>query len=137
MNEPRFTRCIQRGDVYVTEQKLHAAKYRVRCENGSYVFTFFCASSGAAVCTAKPVQAAGEQEALAIAWEGEGRGHFNQCRKCGAWVSDMMYNADTLKCVDCSPWEEQPQFCSRCGTKVEADEVFCRNCGVRLQYGGE
>ncbi len=128
---------FHRGEVYVTEQKLHTAKYRAKSVNGKYVFTFLCASSGAAVCTAKPVQAVNEQEALAIAWDEEGRGHFNKCRKCGAWVSDMMYNADTLKCVDCSPWEEKPHFCAMCGREVEEDEIFCKRCGTRLQYGGE
>ena len=130
-------KALREGDIPMIEHNAHAAKYRVRNENGSYVFTFLCASSGAAVCTAKPVQAASEGEALVLAWEDEGRSHFNKCGKCGAWVSDMMFNADTLKCVDCSPWEEKPQFCSKCGTKVEADEVFCRKCGRRLQYGGE
>ena len=46
-------KALREGDIPMIEHNAHAAKYRVRNENGSYVFTFLCASSGAAVCTAK------------------------------------------------------------------------------------
>jgi len=48
-----------------------------------------------------------------------------------------MYNADTLECVECSPWEEHPRYCPHCGSKVKSADVFCNRCGVRLMYGGD
>lgn len=53
-----------------------------------------------------------------MAWEQEGKQHFNQCRRCGRWVSDVMYNADVLECVGCTPWENVPKYCARCGKKL-------------------
>ena len=49
----------------------------------------------------------------------------------------MMFNADVLACVDCSPWEDPPKFCAWCGEKVKKGEEFCSRCGKKLQYGGD
>lgn len=35
--------------------------------------------------------------------DGGMRSRFNLCHKCGRWASDVMYNPNTLECVDCSP----------------------------------
>lgn len=126
-----------KGGMPLKQPNATLPAYRLRMENGAYVFTFFCMASGAAACTAKPVQAESEAAALQLAWNGEARGEFNFCHRCGKWVADVMYNADTLKCVDCSPWEDKPLFCSSCGAKVEGDGLNCKKCGARLQYGGE
>lgn len=121
----------------MTKEPHHTAAYKVIRDGGGVRFRFFCESSGAALCTTKPVPQGTPEEMLRCAWETEGRAFFNQCHRCGRWVSNVMYNPDTLECVDCSPWEEQPEFCPQCGTKVERDNVFCPHCSVRLRYGGE
>jgi len=92
------------------------------------LYQFFCDLSGALVCT---VKAADNPEQ---AWQAEAKKHFSQCRRCGRWVSDPMYNAETWQCVQCSPWEEEPAFCPHCGEKVVDDEVFCHRCRARLKY---
>lgn len=111
------------------------ASYRVIADAGGNRYRFFCDVSGAAVCITRPIRADTPEEALMLAWETEGRKQFNQCHKCGKWVSDVMYNADVLQCVDCAPWENKPRFCQKCGSKVSASDTFCRKCGARLQYG--
>ena len=96
-------------------------------------FRFYCDLSGALICTIQRRHGSSVMDA----WESEGKRFFNRCRKCGRWVSDPMYNADTLQCVDCSPWEEQPAFCPQCGMKMEAEGTFCPGCGARLRYREE
>lgn len=99
-------------------------------------YQFFCDGSGMLACTTKPVHMDEPEEECLLAWEREGRRHFNRCHRCGKWVVDAIYNADTLECADCSPWEEQPSFCPHCGVKVAANETFCHACKRRLCYGG-
>ena len=111
------------------------ANYRIVLRDGEASIHFFCDLSGALVCTVKA--APGQTEPVPDAWEREGKQHFSQCRRCGRWSCDAMYNPDTLQCVDCSPWEEQPAFCPQCGAKVSGNEMFCRRCHVRLRYGEE
>lgn len=100
------------------------ANYRIERSGGEVLYHFYCGLSGALVCTVK--HAAGPQPA----WESGGRRHFNRCRRCGRWVCDTMYNPDTLQCVDCSAWEEQPAFCPQCGARVTEDAQFCRSCAM-------
>lgn len=104
-----------------------------RLDGGRY--RFFCEASGAAVHTTGPIQGNTAEEELRFAWDQEGRQHFNRCQKCGKWVSDVMYNADTGQCVLCSPWEEPPDYCSGCGAAVPPADNYCRICGKKLQYG--
>lgn len=111
------------------------AEYRIIADAGGNQYRFFCALSGAAICTTRPIRADTQEEELKIAWETEGRTFFNHCHKCGKWVSDVMYNADVCECVDCAPWENKPNFCPKCGEKVPTHDVFCWKCGTRLQYG--
>lgn len=120
------------------EKNFRTAPYKIVAENSDgRVFRFFCESSGAAVHTTKPIRADTESEALKIAWESEGKAEFNKCHACGKYVYDAMYNADVHNCVDCTPWEDPPQFCSKCGSKTLIGDNFCRRCGTRLMYGGE
>ncbi len=116
--------------------KDHAtAKYRVIADSGGSRYRFFCDVSGMALCTTKPIRENTQEEELKTAWETEGRQHFNRCAKCGKWVSDPMYNADTLQCVDCAPWQEKPNYCSHCGKPISHSTRYCSACGTRLRYG--
>ena len=116
--------------------KDHAtAKYRVIADSGGSRYRFFCDVSGMALCTTKPIRGNTQEEELKTAWETEGRQHFNRCAKCGKWVSDPMYNADTLQCVDCAPWQEKPNYCSHCGKPISHSTRYCSACGTRLRYG--
>ena len=113
------------------------AKYKILVGADGNRYRFFCASSGMALCTTKPIRAETQEAELRIAWESEGKKHFNLCHCCGKWICDVMYNADTLSCVDCTPWEDPPEYCPNCGCKVPDRNTFCNECGVRLMYGGE
>ena len=119
----------------MTERRQRIPKFTAMELNEGTSFRFYCELSGAAVHTTGPVAAQTAEEALQTAWEKEGKASFNFCRKCGRWVSDVMFNADVCECVDCAPWEEMPNFCSHCGCRVSHKDVFCRKCGTRLQYG--
>ncbi|MBQ9989398.1 MAG: zinc-ribbon domain-containing protein [Lachnospiraceae bacterium] len=115
------------------EGKSNTARYRIITDTGGNKYRFFCALSGAAICTTKPVCGDTQEEELKIAWE-EGKQYFNHCHKCGNWVGDAMYNADVFQCVACAPWEARPEFCSQCGTKISPGDTFCKECGSRLRY---
>lgn len=117
--------------------KEHAtAKYRVIADSGGSRYRFFCDVSGMALCTTEPIRRNTQKEELKIAWETEGKRHFNRCGKCGRWVSDPMYNADMLRCVECAPWQEKPNYCSRCGRAVTAAARRCNFCGAILHPEG-
>lgn len=114
------------------------AAYKIISDSGGgRMVQFFCAASGMLLCTVGPIRAGREEDALRIAWENEGKKHFNLCHKCGRWVSAIMYNADTLQCVDCSPWENAPKYCKTCGARVSLGDVYCPKCGAELKYGGD
>ncbi len=110
------------------------AAYEIINNSDGRQYKFFCEISGARVFTTGPIVAETSDEELRIAWN-EAKDKFNRCSRCGKWVCNAMYNADTLCCVDCSPWENPPNFCSHCGTKIPTREEFCRKCGSRLRYG--
>lgn len=116
---------------------LKTARFETVKKTDGNVYRFFCEASGAAVCTTLAIKAETAEEELRIAWETEGEKYLNLCHKCGRWVSNAMYNADVLDCVDCTPWEDPPQYCPNCGTRVLPYDIYCENCGIRLQYGGE
>ena len=101
------------------------AKYKIIADSGGSRYRFFCDLSGMVLCTTQPVRADTQEKELMLAWESEGKKHFNVCSKCGRHVSDTMYNADTGECVDCSVWEERPRFCAHCGKPIAAKEVYC------------
>ena len=112
------------------------ASYKLIADAGGNRYQFFCDLSGALACTTEPIRADTSEEALMIAWKREGRQHFNQCHKCGRWVSDVMYNADVMECVDCAPWENVPKFCPQCSKRLSSPERFCSKCGAKLLYEG-
>ncbi|MBE6007570.1 MAG: zinc-ribbon domain-containing protein [Lachnospiraceae bacterium] len=110
------------------------ASYRIIPEKDGIRYKFFCDASGMALCTTAPVYAKTQDESLMLAWKREGRKYFNLCSKCGRWVSDVMYNAETGQCVSCSVWEDIPAFCPNCGVKLTMYSEFCFECGHKLQY---
>lgn len=116
-------------------ETFQTASYKIIADSGGNRFSFFCDLSGALVCTTSPVRAADRHSALSAAWENEGRQHFNQCARCGRWVADVVFNPDTLCCVDCSPLEATPHYCKSCGAEIRSPSVFCSSCGRRLRYG--
>ena len=130
-NELQIKNCesLHTGDGYVMEGH-RTSRYRRISGYGGFRYQFFCDLSGALVCTTKLQEADDPVQA----WNREGRLRFSQCHRCGRWVSDPMYNAETWECVQCSPWEEKPAFCPQCGESVVDDDVFCHKCHSRLRY---
>ena len=115
------------------ERKPQTARYQIIPGPGGNRYRFFCDLSGAALCFTKPVRGESAEAELLLAWESEGRRHFNHCHRCGRWVSDVMYNADELCCVDCAPWRPRPRFCSHCGARLEAEGTVCPRCGRSIE----
>jgi len=112
------------------------APYKIISDSGGNRYIFFCAASKMLVCTTDSYKEASPESELELAWEKEGRLRFNKCRSCHQWVSSVMYNADTLECVDCSPWEEHPKYCPFCGTHTRSRDSYCSRCGKKLFYEG-
>ena len=124
------------GSEVMPERK--TATYKALEDSGGYRFMFYCDLSGAHICTTKEIYYGDTQEeALKSAWQSEGRSHFNQCRKCGKWVSLAMYNVDVLECVECAPFEAEAKFCKNCGAKIEEPTKPCPTCGKPLAYYGK
>ncbi len=113
-----------------------SARYTIIHEESGRRYRFFCEASGAAVYTSGPLRADTPDRETELAWE-EGKQHFNRCQICGKWVCNAMTNADTLACVDCSPWENPPKYCPGCGIPLKGINLYCQVCGTRLMYGGE
>lgn len=111
------------------------AKYKIITDSVGNRYRFFCEASGAAVCTTKPIRADTQEKELSIAWEHEGKQHFNRCPKCDRFVCDTMYNADVCECVDCAPWEKSPNYCKKCGSQLSEGSTYCTDCGGRALYG--
>lgn len=118
--------------------KNKTAAYKIISDSGGdRTVQFFCDASGMLLCTVGHIRTVNEEDALHIAWESKGKRYFNLCHKCGRWVSAVMYNADTLECVDCSPWENEPRYCKTCGARASSGDVYCPRCGAALKYGGD
>ena len=118
------------------EHSYQTTSYKIIADAGGYRYQFFCDVSGALVYTTKQLYADASAEQLEKAWNLEGKDQFNRCHRCGRWVSDVMYNADVLECVECTPWENAPNYCHHCGKKILESEEVCRRCGTRLRYEG-
>lgn len=116
------------------EQK--TATYKIVADAGGNIYKFYCDISGAHVCTTKPYKADTPEKELALAWENEGKAHFNLCHKCGKWVISAVYNPEVFECTDCAPFEHEIGYCKYCGTKVAADVRFCPVCKKKLHYEG-
>lgn len=114
------------------------ASYRAVVGEDGNRYHFYCDLSGALVCTTQVNHADTPEDELRLAWEPQCKAEFNHCKKCGKWVSDVMYNADVHECVECAPWQEAPNYCPQCGKKLYGLERFCLSCGAKLLYeGGE
>ena len=116
------------------------AKFKIireRTPNGTEIvrIRFFCELSGMEVFTSEPYITDDPESKIDAAWENEGKANFNLCHKCGRWISSAMYNADVLECVECTPWENKPNYCPSCGKKVSMSDIYCSKCGMKLQYG--
>lgn len=111
------------------------ARYKILKSYEGNRYQFFCEISGALVYTSGLILLNTPEQELKFAWENEGKKHFNMCQQCGRWVSDAVYNVETLECVECSPWEEEPLYCPHCGEKVQPGDFFCERCRKRLKYG--
>lgn len=129
----------------MTEDGKKTASYKIIFDAGGNRYRFFCERSGLAVCTTQPFRAETSQQELMLAWDSEGKKNFNLCPTCGRWVSDAMYNPDTLECVICSPLQQEPmrsgfgvetmkqiKVCKVCGAKAEARLGSCNECGIKL-----
>ncbi len=113
------------------------AAYKIVTDDGGNIYKFYCDLSGALVCTTKPYKADTPEKELQLAWESEGKQHFNPCHKCGKQVSDAMFNVDVLECVECAPFETEAKFCKSCGAKIEEPTRLCPACGKPLVYYGK
>lgn len=112
------------------------ATYKIITDAGGNRYNFYCDLSGALVCTTKPYKADIPEEELRLAWEKEGKKHFNPCHKCGKLVIDAMFNPEVAECVECAPFEAESKFCKNCGTKIEEPTRKCPACGKLLHYEG-
>lgn len=112
------------------------AKYQVIQDAGGWRFRFYCDASGALGCATEVYRGERPEDALAAAWESEGRWQFNRCGRCGRWVINAMYNVDSLQCVDCAPWTARIVFCPACGAKTRKDDAVCSACGADLRGEG-
>ena len=113
------------------------ATHKIVSEAQGDRFMFFCDVTGTHVCTTKKVyRSDAPEQALPIAWSEEGMHFFNRCHSCDKWVVDAAYNAEVLECVECAPYECEPNFCKSCGAKIEECGVICKFCGKPLIYKG-
>lgn len=113
------------------------ATYKIVSDAGGNIYKFYCDLSGALVCTTKPYKADTPEEELQLAWENEGKQHFNSCHNCGKQVSNAMFNVEVLECVECAPIEAEVKFCKNCGAKIEDPNKLCPACGKPLVYYGK
>ncbi|MBQ9779357.1 MAG: zinc ribbon domain-containing protein [Clostridia bacterium] len=118
-----------------TEKKIATLKIVTHADGN--IYKFYCDLSGALICTTKPYKADTPENELQLAWEQEGKQHFNSCHKCGKQVSNAMFNVDVLECVECAPFESEAKFCKNCGTKIEDPTRHCPACGKPLMYYGK
>ncbi len=114
------------------------AAYQIVSGDGGNCYRFYCGISGALVCTTQPYTADTIEEELKLAWENEGKRHFNLCHKCGRYVMDAEFNPEVSECTDCAPFEHETRFCKSCGAKINADTYmrFCPVCKKKLHYEG-
>ena len=123
-------------EVVWSMQKKNIAAYKIVSDSGGNRYKFYCDLTGALLCTTKPYHADTPMKELELAWNTEGKAYFNLCHKCGKWVMEAMFNADALECVACAPWENTPEYCKFCDTKVSVSDAVCPKCGKQLIYGG-
>lgn len=89
--------CWRLGRTGLSMGKRKTAIYKIIIDAGGNRYEFYCDVSGALVCTTRKTYTAEtpEQELL-LAWEKEGKKHFNHCRKCSKWVIDAIIEPDRV-----------------------------------------
>ena len=132
-------------------------KYKLIREPTGSRYRFYCELSGATIYTSPIMKEQPSEFLRNQIWEQKARQHFNQCPQCGRWVFNTLFNADTLKCVECSPWEisaaqpyakehyenmqqygfgeeamKQITLCQNCGAISNSIYQFCQECGQPL-----
>lgn len=112
------------------------AEYQQTPEETGNRYHFRCAVTGAGFSTTRTYRAATPREELLLAWQTEGRSHFNQCQRCGRWVFDVAYNPEVLECIACAPFEAEARFCPSCGVRVLSKTRLCPRCNAPLYYEG-
>ena len=80
----------------MTDDGGRTARYKIIAGSDGNRYQFFCEVSGALVCTTESIILQTPEKELRFAWESEGKKNLNRCHRCGKWVSDVVYNADTL-----------------------------------------
>lgn len=125
-----------RGSGLLLNKNRKTSAYKITKSSDGNRYQFLCDLSGAVVCITKPYNNETPEAELMSAWETEGRQHFNRCQKCGRWVMDAMYNVEVFECVECSPFESEPNYCKNCGLKVDNSNKNCPSCGELLVYDG-
>lgn len=116
--------------------KKTTAAYQLLPEENGNRYSFQCGVTGARFSTGQTYHADSPQQEVMLAWQAEGRAHFNQCQRCGKWVVDAAYNPLVLECVVCAPFEEEARFCRSCGARVQECMRMCPACGASLYYEG-
>lgn len=118
-----------------TQAERKRARYKVTEENGGRTFTFLCDLSGAVLRKTEPICEADPSEEYELAWS-SAKPYINSCHKCGRNVIDSLYNAETMECVKCSPWQKTPVYCADCGAKLSENDLYCAVCGKRIRREG-
>ena len=120
---------------HMTYENHKTVAYRIIPSQGGNRYSFFCEVSGMLVCTTGTYYADDPEAELSVAWEAEGKKNFNLCHLCGRWVDSIVYNPDTLTCVNCAPLEEEAKYCKHCGANANGGDIICSVCGKKLLYG--
>ena len=116
--------------------KPKTAAYKILSGSEGNRYQFLCDLSGAVACTTKPIRSDSPSAELSLAWDSEGKKHFNRCHRCGRWCIDEMYNVEVLECVECAPYEDTPRYCKYCGVKIDIPARKCPACKKVLIYEG-
>ena len=142
------------------------ANYKAVADQAGHRFLFYCQVSGAHVCITKEIYPGQLEEALGLAWNEEGCWQFNQCRRCGKWVIDAVFNTEVLEsekkvchrfgrlsgarltvCPDCDErlsgetlfdcYKRRHSRCFDCDTVLAPGSKYCPNCGTAIQKSDE
>lgn len=124
------------GGIKRSMGKKMIADHQLIPEETGNRYSFLCGVTGAKFPTTRIYHADTPQQELQLAWQSEGRQHFNQCQRCGKWVVDVAYNPEVLECVVCAPFEPDVHYCRSCGVRAPAQARLCPVCNAPLYYEG-